>query len=84
MPVPMKKGQPVRANYQYEHNGTANLFMMFAPLEGWRHAKVTERQEFIHNNMSARCVERKHPTYARASTKHRARMTTAIDSCTRH
>jgi hypothetical protein len=24
-------------------NGTANLFMLFAPLEGWRHVKVTER-----------------------------------------
>src|SRR3954447_14955736 len=24
-------------------NGTANLFMMFAPLEGWRHVKVTDR-----------------------------------------
>ena len=26
-----------------ERNGTANLFMMFAPLEGWRHVKVTDR-----------------------------------------
>ena len=23
--------------------GTANLFMLFAPLEGWRHIKVTDR-----------------------------------------
>jgi hypothetical protein len=27
MPVLMKKGQPIRADYQYERNGTANLFM---------------------------------------------------------
>src|SRR5262250_2010856 len=27
--------------------GTANLFMMFAPLEGWRHVKVTERRRAI-------------------------------------
>jgi hypothetical protein len=25
-----------RFDYEYERNGTANLFMMFAPLEGWR------------------------------------------------
>src|SRR3954462_11504647 len=30
-------------DYEYERNGTANLFMMFAPLEGWRKVKVTDR-----------------------------------------
>jgi hypothetical protein len=30
-------------DYEYERNGTANIFMMFAPLEGWRHVKVTDR-----------------------------------------
>ena len=42
-PVPIKPGQPARPDYEYERNGTANLFMMFAPLEGWRHVKVTDR-----------------------------------------
>ena len=42
-PVPMKRGQPARADYEYERNGTANLFMLFAPLEGWRHVTVSER-----------------------------------------
>ncbi len=28
---------------KYERNGTANLFMMFAPLEGSRHVEVTDR-----------------------------------------
>ena len=32
-----------RHDYEYERNGVANLFMMFAPLEGWRHVKVTDR-----------------------------------------
>src|SRR6516165_1542356 len=27
--------------------GTANLFMMFAPLEGWRHVKVTDRHTAV-------------------------------------
>jgi DDE superfamily endonuclease len=43
-PVPMKPGQPARSDYEYGRNGTANLFMMFAPLEGWRHVKVTDRR----------------------------------------
>jgi hypothetical protein len=43
-PVPMKRGQPARVDYEYERNGTANLFMLFAPLEGWRHVDVTDRR----------------------------------------
>ena len=37
-------GQPERYDYEYEHNGVANLFMTFAPLEGWRRVKVTDRR----------------------------------------
>lgn len=47
MPIPMKPGQPERRDYEYERNGTANLFMMFAPLEGWRRVKVTDRRTAI-------------------------------------
>ena len=43
LPIPMKPGQAARIDYEYERNGTANLFMLFAPLEGWRHIKVTDR-----------------------------------------
>jgi hypothetical protein len=43
VPIPAKPGQPARIDYEYERNGTANLFMLFAPLEGWRHVKVTDR-----------------------------------------
>jgi hypothetical protein len=46
-PIRMKPGQPVRYDYEYERNGTANLFMVFAPLEGWRHAKVTDRHTAV-------------------------------------
>jgi DDE superfamily endonuclease len=42
-PVRMRRGQPTRLDYEYERNGTANLFMLFAPLEGWRHVEVTDR-----------------------------------------
>jgi hypothetical protein len=33
-----------RLDYEYVRNGTANLFMMFALLEGWRHVKVTSAE----------------------------------------
>ncbi len=33
-PIPMKPGRPIPTAYEYERNGTANLFMFFAPLEG--------------------------------------------------
>ena len=47
VPIPMKPGRPARADYEYERNGTANLFMFFAPLEGWRHIKVTGRRTAV-------------------------------------
>jgi hypothetical protein len=43
VPIAAKPGQPARRDYEYERNGTANLFMIFAPLEGWRHVEVTDR-----------------------------------------
>jgi len=47
VPIPMKAGRPARVDYEYERNGTANLFMLFAPLEGWRHVEVTDRHTAI-------------------------------------
>jgi hypothetical protein len=47
VPIPAKPGHPARHDYEYERNGTANLFMMFAPLEGWRHVEVTDRHTAV-------------------------------------
>jgi hypothetical protein len=47
VPIPAKPGHPERYDYEYERNGTANLFMMFAPLEGWRHVEVTDRHTAV-------------------------------------
>ncbi|MHC4047943.1 IS630 family transposase [Bradyrhizobium sp. 23AC] len=47
VPIPMRAGRPARFDYEYERNGTANLFMMFAPLEGWRHVEVTDRHAAV-------------------------------------
>jgi hypothetical protein len=46
-PIPTKPGQPARHDYEYERNGVANLFMMFAPLEGWRRVEVTDRHAAV-------------------------------------
>ncbi len=46
-PIPMTRGKPARYDYEYRRNGTANLFMAFAPLEGLRHVKVTDRRTSV-------------------------------------
>ena len=44
VPIPARSGRIVRYDYEYRRHGTANLFMTFAPLEGWRHLTVTDRR----------------------------------------
>jgi transposase len=43
-PLPTIPGQPQRYESTFERNGVSNLFMFFAPLENWRHVKVTDRR----------------------------------------
>jgi DDE superfamily endonuclease len=50
-PLSVTPGQPARYDYEYRREGTCNLFMVFEPLQGWRHVKVTDRrttQDFAH------------------------------------
>ena len=47
LPIAMKPGWPARIDYEYTRNGVANLFMMFAPLEGWRRVKVADRRTAV-------------------------------------
>jgi hypothetical protein len=50
-PVPAKPGRNARFDYEYKRNGTCNLFMVYPPGAGWRHAQVTEqrtRTDFAH------------------------------------
>ena len=42
--IPACPGEPERYDYEYERNGVSNLFMMFAPLAGLRHVKVTDQR----------------------------------------
>jgi hypothetical protein len=49
--LPARPGQRTRYDYEYERNGTRNLFMFFEPQAGYRHVKVTEhrtKQDFAH------------------------------------
>jgi len=46
-PIPAKPGQPVRYDYEYARNGVADIFMMFAALEGWRKVKVTDHHAAV-------------------------------------
>ena len=46
-PIPAEPGRVARHDYEYERNGVANIFMMFAPLEGWREVKVTDHHAAI-------------------------------------
>jgi DDE superfamily endonuclease len=49
--LPVQPGHPARIDYEYQRNGTANLFVMCEPQAGWRHVVVTERRtkhDFAH------------------------------------
>ena len=43
-PLPPQPGEAEKYDSEYERNGTSNLFMIFAPLEGWRHVPVTQQR----------------------------------------
>ena len=43
-PIPAEPGRPRRIDYEYERNGTANIFMLVEPLAGFRQTQVTERR----------------------------------------
>ena len=43
-PRPARPGAVMAYDYEYQRNGVSNLFMLFAPLEGWRRVEVTERR----------------------------------------
>lgn len=44
LPLPAQPGSVLKYDFEYERNGTSNLFMFFEPLTAWRHVDVTERR----------------------------------------
>ena len=69
-PMPVAPGRPARHDYEYKRNGTANLFMLFAPLEGWRHVKPTARRTAVDYAHVLKEVSDVH--FPRACPDHRA------------
>ena len=43
-PRPAAPGKRQAYDYEYERNGVSNLFMLFAPLKGWRRVTATARR----------------------------------------
>ena len=43
----MAPGMPVRYDSHYTRNGVSNLFMIFAPFQGFRHVQVTDQRTSI-------------------------------------
>ena len=43
-PRPATPGEVSTYDYEYERNGVSSLFMLFAPLDGWRRVEVRERR----------------------------------------
>ena len=69
VPIAAKPGQAARQDYEYERNGTANLFMMFAPLEGWRHVEVTDRHTAVDYAQILKDLSDKRVTGAKVSAR---------------
>jgi hypothetical protein len=46
-PLPPAPGRPERIDYEYERNGTANLFLLVEALAGWRRLAVRERKTAV-------------------------------------
>ena len=51
-PLALRRGQPARYDYEHKRGGTANLFMLFAPLEGFRQSPSGARP----STMRTSCV----------------------------
>jgi len=43
-PLPTQPGRVARFDYEYQRQGTVNLFLFFQPGAGWRHVKVTQQR----------------------------------------
>ena len=46
-PIAMAPGMPTRYDFHYTRKGVSNLFMIFAPFQGFRHVEVTDQRTSI-------------------------------------
>ena len=45
--LPLRAGEAARQDYEYQRNGVSALFLMLAPLEGWRHVEVRDQRRRV-------------------------------------
>jgi hypothetical protein len=45
--LPLQPGEVARQDYEYERNGVSALFLMLAPLQGWRHVEVRNQPKAL-------------------------------------
>lgn len=65
-PQPVAPGTPARVDYEYQRNGTANLFVVLEVHRGWRHVDVTEQRASCHFAHQMRAlVDRHYPNAER-------------------
>jgi len=68
LPIGCEPGQSRREDSHYKRNGVSNLFMFFAPLQGWRRVKVTDRRTKIDWALAMRELVDEHFPQARSIT----------------
>ena len=76
-PIASEPGRSARYDSHYKRNGVSNLFMFFAPLQGWRHVKVTDQRTKIDWAMAMRELIDQHFPQAK-------RITVVMDNLNTH
>jgi len=59
-PLPAAPGRPACIDYEYERNGVATLFMLCAPLHGWRHVPVRATKTRVDYAVCLRALAEEH------------------------
>lgn len=77
LPIGCEPGQSLRYDSHYKRNGVSNLFMFFAPVQGWRHVKVTDQRTKIDWAMAMRELVDEHFPQAK-------RITVVMDNLNTH
>ena len=54
--LPAKPGHPESFDYEYERNGTANLFIFTEPLSGWRKVIITQTRTAVDWAVQIQCL----------------------------
>ena len=52
LPLPCRTGDVEKYDYEYERNGVSNLFVVSAPLIGWRHVPNAKRVVMAMDNLN--------------------------------